>query len=68
VLDVADGKMAVNDELEGIWKEAVETFFLYYSNVNLVGFKKVTECLGLDNRSQGRESNPGPTKYKVEVS
>jgi hypothetical protein len=57
----------VNDELEGMWKEAVLVYvkILYYLGICLEGPRITTKKLSQDSRSQSRYLNPRPPEYEA---
>jgi hypothetical protein len=39
----------------------------YYPGTDLEGLRKIMKTFSQDNRSPGRDLNPGPPKYEAEV-
>jgi hypothetical protein len=54
----------VNDELEGIWKEAVMALF---EGTTTAFARKNTKNLNQESLSPGRYLNPGPHEYEARL-
>jgi hypothetical protein len=47
----------VNNELEGIWKEAIMGYSMYYAGISLEGLANIAETLCQDTWGPSRGSN-----------
>jgi hypothetical protein len=55
---------ASNEELGGIWKEAIITCSTYFPDICLNGLRKNTVRLSQDIRCPGQDSNGAPPEYE----
>jgi hypothetical protein len=57
----------VNNDLEGMRKEAIATNLRYNSNICSEGLRKTMKILSQDSWCPSKDSNRAPPKFKVEV-
>jgi hypothetical protein len=54
-------------DLNGFRRKRSRPNFKYYPGIRLGGLRKTAKPLSHDNRSPGRDLNPGPSEYEVTV-